>query len=111
MDWIDVAQDKDLWRVLVNTVMNLRVPYNFGKFLSSCTTGGYSRRSRLHGVSFSNVTSSPSPLQRARGNSDDVPLDGLPVNVYKHIRNVLSASVASSSRENRWRRHLAACQW
>jgi hypothetical protein len=26
MDWIDVAQDKDKWRALVNTVMNLRVP-------------------------------------------------------------------------------------
>jgi hypothetical protein len=35
MDWIDLAQDKDHWRTLVNTVMNLRVPYNFGKFLSS----------------------------------------------------------------------------
>jgi hypothetical protein len=26
MDWIDVAQDRDQWRVLVITVMNLRVP-------------------------------------------------------------------------------------
>jgi hypothetical protein len=26
MDWIDVAQDRDQWRDLVNTVMNLRVP-------------------------------------------------------------------------------------
>jgi hypothetical protein len=25
MDWIELAQDKDLWRTLVNTVMNLRV--------------------------------------------------------------------------------------
>jgi hypothetical protein len=24
MDWIDVAQDTDQWRVFVNTVMNLR---------------------------------------------------------------------------------------
>jgi hypothetical protein len=25
MDWIDVAQDRDEWRALVNTAMNLRV--------------------------------------------------------------------------------------
>jgi hypothetical protein len=26
VDWIDVAQDRDQWRALVNTAMNLRVP-------------------------------------------------------------------------------------
>jgi hypothetical protein len=51
MDWIDLAQDKEQWRSLVNTVMNLRVPKIVGKFLSSCATGGFSRIPQLHVVS------------------------------------------------------------
>jgi hypothetical protein len=26
MDWIDLAQDRDQWRALVDTIMNLQVP-------------------------------------------------------------------------------------
>ena len=34
MDWIDLAQDRNRWAVLVNAVMNLRVPQNAGNFLT-----------------------------------------------------------------------------
>jgi hypothetical protein len=35
MKSIILAQDTEQWRALVNMVMNLRVPYNVGIFLSS----------------------------------------------------------------------------
>jgi hypothetical protein len=47
MDWVHLAQDWGQWRVLMNTIMNLRVPKNAGKFLPGCTIGGSSRRAQL----------------------------------------------------------------
>ena len=35
MDWIDLAQDRDRWRVVVHAAMNLRVTQNAGNLLIS----------------------------------------------------------------------------
>jgi hypothetical protein len=48
MDWTDLAQDRDRWKALVNTVMNLSVPYNVEKFLRWWATDGSSRRAGFH---------------------------------------------------------------
>jgi hypothetical protein len=48
VDWIDLAQHRDQWRALVNTVMYLRVPAYAENFLSGCTIGSFSRRAELH---------------------------------------------------------------
>jgi hypothetical protein len=51
IDWIDLAQDRDKRRALVNTVMKFRVQKNAGKFLC-CKTSGFSRRAQLYEVSY-----------------------------------------------------------
>ena len=51
VDWIGLAQDREGWQKLVIAVMNLRVPYNAGNFLTSCKPVSFSRRTLYHGVS------------------------------------------------------------
>jgi hypothetical protein len=43
VDYINMAQDRNQWRALVNTVLKFRVLLNAGKFLSGC-----SRRAQRH---------------------------------------------------------------
>jgi len=42
---------RDRWRLLVNTVMNLRFPYNVGNFLPNSEPVSFSKRTLLHGAS------------------------------------------------------------
>ena len=51
IEWINLTQDKDRWRALVNTVMNLRVLEYSGNSLSSLGRFSFSGRTLLHGVS------------------------------------------------------------
>jgi hypothetical protein len=51
VDWICLANDKNRWRALVNSVLNLRVPRSAGKLSSGLTSSGLSSSAQLHIVS------------------------------------------------------------
>jgi hypothetical protein len=55
MDWIDLTRERDQWRASVNKIINPGVPQTFVKLLSSCITGGSSRRAQLHEVIMLNI--------------------------------------------------------
>jgi len=50
-EWIDLAQNRDRRRAVVNVIINLRVQYNARNFLTKCKPVSFSRRTPLHGIS------------------------------------------------------------
>jgi hypothetical protein len=51
VDWIGLAQDRNKWRALVNSVLNLQDPCNVKKLWSCLRTGGLSSGVQLQRVS------------------------------------------------------------
>jgi hypothetical protein len=51
VDWIGLAKDRNRRRALVNSVLNLRVPWDAGKLSSGLVTSGLSSSIQLHRVS------------------------------------------------------------
>jgi hypothetical protein len=51
VDWIGLAKNRYRWRILVNSVLNFRVPRNAGKLSSGLSSSGLSSSAQLHRVS------------------------------------------------------------
>jgi hypothetical protein len=51
VDWIGLAKDRNRWRAVVNSVLNLLVPRNAGKLSSGLASSGLSSSAELHIVS------------------------------------------------------------
>jgi hypothetical protein len=48
VDWIGLAQGRNRWRGLLNSILNLRVPKNAGKLSSGYITYAHARLHRVY---------------------------------------------------------------
>jgi hypothetical protein len=51
VDWIGLTQDRNRWRAVVNSVLNLRVTWNAAKLSSGLTSSDLSSSAQRHIVS------------------------------------------------------------
>jgi hypothetical protein len=51
VDWIGLDKDRNRWRALVNSVLNLRVPWNAETLSSDLTSSDLSSTAHIHIVS------------------------------------------------------------
>ena len=56
VNWINLAQDREKGRALVNTVTNFLVPKKCGEFFGQPVNSSVSSRTLLLGVSYTEVT-------------------------------------------------------
>jgi hypothetical protein len=73
VDWIGLAQDRNGWRALVNSILNLRVPCNAGKLSSGVTSSGLSSSAQLHRVSYETVVTRGDIVKSETAFSNDGP--------------------------------------
>ena len=74
VDWCHLTQERDLWQVLVSTVLNCEVPYNAGKVFTVWATIGSFLGILFHAVFFGYVTITrlrlPTDIVRYKGQTN-----------------------------------------
>jgi hypothetical protein len=73
VDWIGLAQDRDRWRALLDSLLKLRIPWNAGKLSSVLRTGDLSSSSQLQRVSLVSIFRQKAKKKKSKA----IPVTGL----------------------------------